>query len=142
MKSIFTALFALITIAVIYSCNNGNASSSYNRKPNDTAKLVGLFDVGNSFRLDYIFRIAKDTFAIDKKDSTEVKWQRDTIYYAPFFDTVKVPGTVVDTSKTHTTEGTITMVPKLDSLGKPVMKLTWYPYPKEAIYQLWEKTKK
>jgi hypothetical protein len=128
MKQLF---FFILAIAIIYSCSNSSASSAFKKTPNDTSRVIGVFELGNSFRVDYIFRIAKDTLAINKKDSTQLKWQRDTLYYAPFLDTVRINGAVqYDSTKV------------LDKGFAPKMQLKWVQFPQELIYQIFEKPKK
>jgi hypothetical protein len=147
MKSIFTAIFIIASLAIIYSCNSSSASA-FTKSKSDTAQVVGVFEVGaaqgKQLRFDYMWRVIKDTFAVAKIDSTgdettvKEKWLRDTIYFAPFLDTVRVNGVPqYDSTKVKPTNAQRAEDVKFE----PKMAVVWIPFPKQLIYEVFEKKK-
>lgn len=90
-------IITIITIvALATACNSKPASE---KKPvgtskSDTARLLAVFKINGTYKLDSVVKITRDTFKLSQVDTAtgaaKMEWQKDIVYYAPILvDSVK-----------------------------------------------------
>lgn len=108
-------LTAALFLIWAFACNN--KSGEFIHQKSDTTQVWVLYQNPGTGAgsLDVLYKIIKDTFSVDKTDSTQNVWKRDSIYFYP------VP--VADT--TH-----------IDSVTKrPRVNITYYPLDRRLLIQ-------